>query len=118
MNAKKSLLPIRKKENGERKVSTFDARSNRKRLEIYVKMGGGGKIEIVYWFGISHDFCYFLKCSNLFNYHNIFMCLFFRFSFPLSLASSPKIYFSVFLKLLASYDGEVALAEENVSEGS
>jgi hypothetical protein len=29
------------------------------------------KIEIVYRFGISHDFCYFLKCSNLFNYHNI-----------------------------------------------
>lgn len=25
----------------------------------------------LYWFGISHDFCYFLKCSNLFNYHNI-----------------------------------------------
>lgn len=33
--------------------------------------GGGKEIEIVYRFGISHDFCYFLKCSNLFNYHNI-----------------------------------------------
>lgn len=48
-------------------------------MRKYVKMFFGEKRTLsrtkhwncLYWFGISHDFCYFLKCSNLFNYHNI-----------------------------------------------
>lgn len=53
----------------------------------------GKKAESVYWFGVSHDFCYFLKCSNLFNYHNI-LCVYFF----LSSSRFSNIYLSVFLK--------------------
>lgn len=51
-----------------------------------------GEVGIVYWFGISHDFCYFLKCSDLFNYHNI-LCVYF---FPSSRLPSPQNLFLCF----------------------